>query len=173
MWPIIRGVDGRAARIEHVEILRESFERPVGADAFLQRRQAHGLDPLQGAQDVQPPVRAGGGDAETAGTHDRGGHAMPGRDRQHRVPEHLGVVMGMDIDKTGRYRATTRVDHPVRVVRCAADGDKAPVLDADVADVARRAAAVDDESAGNFEIVHVDGFLARRTPAQQAIFQAL
>jgi hypothetical protein len=67
------------------------------------------------------------------------------RRRERRIPEHLGVVVGMDVDETRCHHATGGVDHFV-AAQIRTDGGDTPVLEAHVGDETRRTGAVDDEA---------------------------
>ena len=157
-----RGVDRSAAGLDGVEVLRKGLEWPIGADAGFQRRQAHRLDPLEGAQDQAAALRPGWREAEAAGAHHDRGHPMPGRHGQQRVPEHLRIIVGMDIDKSRRHHPVACVDDPPCFLRRIADRDDASVFNADIATASRSAAAVDDRAAGDLEVVHAISPLASR-----------
>ncbi len=94
-----RHVDAGLATLDGVEVLGEGLEGPVFAEPLPEDVEIHALDVLQGAQDQVAVLRAGRRDPEAAVAHHHGGHAVPGRDREHAVPHHLGVVMGMEIDE--------------------------------------------------------------------------
>ena len=79
--------------------------------------------------------------------------------------------MGVDVDEARRDDPAGRVDRLACILGDLADGDDAPVLDADVALKARCAAAIDDRAAGDLQIQHV-AFLfawARRSPSNPAM----
>src|SRR5262249_45890407 len=81
------------------EELGEGPERPLAAGGGEQRLQRHALGALERAQDELAMPGTGGRDAEAAVAHHHRGDAVPGRDRQHAVPEHLGVVVRVDVDE--------------------------------------------------------------------------
>jgi hypothetical protein len=67
----------------------------------------------------------------------------------------LGVVVGVDVDETGRHeRAVGLEDAPRARARATADLDDSISVDPDVAGPRRRAAAIDDPAAANQEIDH-------------------
>ena len=80
----------------------------------------HVLDVLERAGDQVAVLGPGGGDGEAAvAGHDRG-DAVEARRGERRVPEHLGVVVGVDVDEAGgddvprRRRAPDRPTVPAR-----------------------------------------------------------
>mgnify|MGYP003694434243 CR=1 FL=1 len=103
-------------------------------------------------------VRARGGDAEAAVAHHHRGHAVPGRDREHPIPHHLRVVVGMDVDEAGRDHEPVGVDRLCGgAFRLAERGDAA-APDPDVATHAWPSRAVDHGAAPDDEIeVHRSG----------------
>ncbi len=89
-------------------------------------------------------VRGGDGKAAVAGHHRR--HAVEARRRERRVPEHLGVVVGVDVDETRRHDVAGGVELDV-AVKVVADLGDAPPLDRDVGPAPWRSCAVDDRPA--------------------------
>src|SRR6266852_5080223 len=79
--------------------------------------------------------------------------AVPARHRAVRVPEELGVIMGVQIDEAGRDVKSARVDHLFGLMRLkvAELGDLA-VLDPDIGPVAWHPSAVDDRTASDDQI---------------------
>ena len=71
-----------------------------------------------------------GRDAVAAVTGDDRGHAVPTRRRQGRIPQHLRVVVRVDVDEPGRHDAPGRIDLASR--RTVADLDDPTVGDADI-----------------------------------------
>ncbi len=147
-----REIDGGAARLDRIHIFGETFEWPVVAKTACQRVIGHALHLFQRAHDVGAVVGPGRRDAETAIADDRRSDAMPGGDGQHPVPDHLRIVMGVDIDKPRRHRQAGGIDDLIGIFVNLSDGDNPPVRNADIADIAGRAGAVDDGSAGDFDI---------------------
>ena len=93
------------------QVLGEGLEGPV--DALDQGVEGHALDVLQRAGDGLAVLGAGRGDPEPAVADDHAGHAVPARRRQVRVPQDLGVVVGVDVDEA-RGPARGRRDRPPR-----------------------------------------------------------
>ena len=77
-------------------------------------------------------------DAEAAVADHHGRDAVPGRDRQHAIPEHLRVVVRVDVDEARRDGAAARVERARGAAAHVAERGDAPAADADVA-AARRA----------------------------------
>src|SRR5262249_18499447 len=146
-------VDRRAARLERVQELGEALERPLPPDAGEERLQGHALDALPRAQDELTVCRPGRRDAQAAVAHHQRRDAVPGRDRQHAIPEHLGVVVRVDVDEAGSDDGALGVDGARGAAGHVADRRDATVAHGDVAAPARRARAVDQRAAADQEIV--------------------
>ena len=93
-------VQRRAPALHGVEILREGLEL-VPRHADREGVEAHVLHVLQRSGEQRDQVRSDGGDGESAVAGDDAGHAVEGRRGEPRVPEHLGVVVGVDVDEPG------------------------------------------------------------------------
>ena len=105
-----RHVQRGAAPLDRVEVLGEGLERPLLAEPRLERGEAHALDLLERAHDEPAMLGPRRRHAEAAVAHHHGGHPVPGRDREHPVPHHLRVVVGVDVDEAGRDHEPARVD---------------------------------------------------------------
>jgi len=106
-----------------------------------------------------------GGEANTAVAHDDGGDAMPGRRRQMVVPRGLAVVVGVNVDKTGCHQRTGCVDLAPATALDLADLDDGLAIDCDVGGSRRGPTAVDDCSASNYELMHMDHFPSWSDPS--------
>ena len=72
------------------------------------------------------------------------------------IPEQLRVVVRVRVDEARRDDETRRVDDLGRVLVDRADGNDAPVADADVGAPRRRARAVDEQAAADQRVEHPD-----------------
>ena len=133
-------VDGGPLPPDQVEVLRVGLEVPL--DAGGERLEAHVLDLVEGAAQRVPGLRPGGGDAVAAVAGHNRGDAVPARRRQRRVPQDLGVVVGVDVDEPGDDEPSRRVDLAA-AVDLGPDLDHPAVVDADVGPKCRRAGPVD------------------------------
>ena len=139
----------RPAPADRVEVLGERLELP--RDARGQRRGVHVLDVLERAHDHVVVLGAGRRDREAAVAGDHGGDAVVRRRPQRRIPEHLRVVVRVDVDEAGRDRAARRVELRL-AAQVRADLADHAVRDRDVGDAAGRAGAVEDGSAADDEV---------------------
>ena len=101
-------IEARAAAADRVEIFGEGLEIPD--DARGQGRGVHVLDVLERVHDHVVMLRPGGRDREAAVARDHRGHTLVRRRPQCRIPEHLGVVVRVDVDETGRDCTAGRVE---------------------------------------------------------------
>ena len=85
---------------------------------------------------------------DAAVAHDHGGHAVPARRREQRVPGGLAVVVRVQVDEAGREQQAVGVDGAVRraVGECAGLGDLGAHagVDGDVGRTRRYAVTVDE-----------------------------
>ena len=101
--------------VEPVEVVGEGL--PVPVDAVLERGERHALDLRHHPADVVGVARLDRREGEAAVAADDRGHAVHVRRRGARVPEELGVVVGVRVDEAratrpGRWRR--RVSWPAR-----------------------------------------------------------
>ena len=60
---------------------------------------------------------SGGRDGEAAVARHHGGDTVEARRGETRVPEHLGVVVGVDVNEPGCDNVTLRIEHPLAIQR--------------------------------------------------------
>ena len=94
--------------VERVEVLGERL--PVPADPFGERAAGDVLDAFHQLDEPLAPVRGDGREADAAVAEDRGGHAVPARRGQVRVPRGLPVEVRVHVDEAGRDEQPVRVD---------------------------------------------------------------
>ena len=145
------GVDAEGI-LEPGEVIRGCA--PVPGHAGFKRRKGHALDPREHRHQVGAGRGRERGDAEAAVAGHDCRHAVEGRRAERRVPERLGVEVGVHVDETGAHDPTAGVDHLGRVVVHRADGDDLSVADADVGRSARVTGAVDDETVADDGVEH-------------------
>ncbi len=152
-------VDGQFTPADHVEVFRVGF--PAPGDALRQRGTGDVLDALH--QGDQPVLGTGPdwceSDPAVAGYHRC--HTVIRRRFQNVVPADLAVVVSVDIDETGSDDHACRLDRLGRGPFQRSVTGAAPAHfhdhaagDADVADEALGAGAVDDGAAENLQIEH-------------------
>src|SRR4029077_797511 len=98
-------------------------------------------------------------EADAAVAHDDGGNAVPARRTKERIPRHLAVIVGVDIDPSGRDEEAGRVDLATGGACFAADAGDYAVVDRDVAGEGGRSAAIDNFAVSDYEIMHRFGLL--------------
>ena len=106
------------------------------------------------------PVGPGGRETDAAIAHDDGGNAVPARRGHFLIPGRLPVIMGVDVDEARRDDAARGINFlAARRTHRADDADAIPV-DCDIARKGRPAAAVDDRTAANHQIMRHGSLLA-------------
>jgi hypothetical protein len=107
----VRGVvDAHRQGVERIEVLGECFPLPM--DALRHRLTRDVLCAFQIADDEMALLRAGRRQSEAAVTHDHGCHAVEARAGPERVPVHLRVHVGVDVDEARGDDAARGVDLP-------------------------------------------------------------
>ena len=144
------GVGRRGLAVQRIEEGSEIGETESAAVVYqIERRGRRGCDQ--------------GGEADPAIADDDAGYTLTHLWRHLRIGCQQAIVMRMRVDKTGRGNLAPRVDlaHAMGTAQFADIGD-ATTAHADVAAVARPAAAVDDGGVADEEVVAlVHGSLLR------------
>ena len=125
----------------------------VPLDAGLQRGDVHVLHLLERADDDAAVLGPGGDDREAAVPGHHGRHPVEARRRQLRVPEHLGVVVRVDVDESRRHDVPGGVEHGVALEAVADGGDASPV-DGDIGAPPNGAGAVEHRATSNHQFGH-------------------
>ncbi len=142
----------REGAVDLAEILLE--RAPVPRHPFFEGTDGHALDASKHVQQVVRVLGTERRDREaTVAAHHRR-HSVQRRRRQRRVPEHLRVVVGMDVDEAGRDHLAVGFDRARRAIVDLADGRDASVLDCDVRAVPGTPGAVDHRSVADDQIEH-------------------
>ena len=137
----VRGeVQQRAPSTNRVEVLAERFELP--RDAGVEGGRIHVLDLFHGARDEVAIGGASGSDREAAVTRDHRGDAVVARWCERRIPEHLSVVVRVNVDETRGHHATGGVDDFV-AIEVRTNGGDATVFEANIGGESRCSGAVD------------------------------
>ena len=142
----------RQAAVDAVEVLAEGA--PVVRHGREQRLERHPLDARQHARDVVDLARLDRREREAAVAADDRGDAVQRRRGGGRIPEHLGVVVRVDVDEARRDDEAVGVDGARRGLVDLADRDDAPVAYADVSTAACRSGAVDDAATADEQVQH-------------------
>ena len=131
-------VDRLGRAIDAIEILGKAG--PVPWHPLLHRRERDRLDARHAQHRALPHLGCDGREAEAAIADDYRGNAVPARECAIGVPEKLRVVMGMQVDESGRDMKSLGVDDPSGIGRWdMTDGGDYAVTDGDVAAIAWRA----------------------------------
>ena len=138
-------VEGDTAALDGVEVLGKGLELVPGHPGH-QGVEAHVLHVLEGADDDLDAVGPGGGDGEAAVAGHHRGHPVERGRAEVGVPEHLGVVVGVDVDESRGHHLTGGVQFG-RPRQPVADGRDAAVADGDIGPPAGHSAPVDQRPA--------------------------
>ena len=106
-------VDREVLLLDHVEVLGVAL--PAPRDALGERGAGNVLDTLHQADQPVLFARPHRREADAAVACDDGGHAMSARRLQQAVPADLAVVVGVDVDESGRDDLSRCVDRLGRV----------------------------------------------------------
>ncbi len=148
-----RDVDAEPATIHRVEVLAVALPLPV--DARLHDVVGNGLDVDQVLHQDLARLGLHRRHAHPAVAHDDGGHPVPRRAGDERVPGELGVVVRVGVHEARRQDEAVGVDHPRRSLTIRrSDGPDEPVLDPAVAHEARRARSVADPRVPDQKVEH-------------------
>src|ERR1700730_193761 len=144
-------VDALREAVEHVEKFRKRLPAPFDAGEHSVAAQILGTFEI--AEHQVRLALAARRQGETAVAHNHGGDAVIARAGADRIPEYLGVHMGVAVDEARRDHVAVGVDGlPARRSDTADEGDLA-FLDADVGAIARQAGAVDHHAVLDHQIV--------------------
>ncbi len=157
------GVDAQIA-LEPSEVLAEGG--PVPVDPVFEGDQRHAFDLGHHPADVVVVLLLDRGEGESAVSGDHRGDAVQvGRGRR-RVPEQLGVVVGVGVDDPGGDDESGGIELGGPGLLHGADGDDHPVLDPDIGQEAGGAGAVDDGAVADHVVEHggVPSVWPRRGP---------
>ena len=152
----------RDVRAERARLQLGQIGRRIGPRLRTLQRTEH-LRPgqrLDAAEQIGGVQRRGVHGGERAVANQHGGDAVPHRLGQPRGDEHLGVVVGVDVDEPGRHPLAGRVDHlgaAGDVERRRAYCHHALVADAEVTHRRRGAGAVEVPAVGDDEVEGASG----------------
>ena len=155
-------VDALGQRLQAVEELGEG--RPLPLDAGFHRLGRNVLGPLEVADDHAPVGRGARRQGEAAVAHDHRGDAVPAGGGAQRIPEDLGIHVGVAVHEPGRHDLSLGVDDVARPLPNAADRHDAAMPDTDVGREARQAGSVDHHTVLDHQVVGHHSLLNRRGP---------
>ena len=130
------GVEAETA-FDSPEVFPEAA--PIPGNTRFQAGHRHAFHPGKHVQQVGCGLGAQRRDAEAAVPADNRGDAVVARGRQRRVPEYLGVVVGVDVHKARRHHAAVGIDDAPGGFIDPAHRYDAPIADAEIAPLRRRA----------------------------------
>src|SRR5712692_11247511 len=108
---------------------------------------------------------------EPAVTGDHCGNSVPGRRGAQRIPEDLGVIVGVKIDEPRSNDQVRSVDHPFSTISDFPHCSNLPVRNGYISTKPRGASAIHDSAVFNEQIVRHRSLLFRST--LQAILRPL
>ena len=162
-------VEQRAPSSHRLEVLPVGLEVPV--DTCLERGHPHVLDLVESAHERSSVGGFRRCDAVAAIAGDDARDTVPARRAEGGIPQHLWVVVGMDVDEAGRDHQTRCVDLDIGPhIGC--ERDDAAVTDTDVETLGRRTGAIEHCAAAYCDLVcHHDplGFRRRGGPASRRL----
>ena len=145
--------------VDRVEVLGEGLPLPLHAGRHRDRRNV--LDRIHQVEQPVPVLRFDWREADAAVAHDDRRHAVPARRREVRVPGHLGVEVGVDVDPARDDQLALGIDLPARLSDAVADGGDRGAVDGDVTVELGGAGAVDDAAVTDCDVVHGQSFRLR------------
>src|SRR5882724_551581 len=131
---VARVVDAFGEPVDGVEELGEGLPLPL--DARFHRLQRDVLRALEIADHEVPVFLGAGREGEAAIAHDHGGDAVPAGAGPERIPEHLGVHVGVAVHEAGGDHLTFGVEDLAGGFAYATNGRDAPAAHAHVGPVA-------------------------------------
>ena len=138
--------------LELAEIVAEAG--PVPGEAVLERHQRHALDLGHHPPDVVVVGRLDRSQRESAVAPDHRGHPVQVRRGRGRIPEQLGVVVGVGVDDARRHHQTFGIELDGALLVDLADRRDPAVPDADVGPASRGPGAVDDQAVSDHVVEH-------------------
>ena len=129
-------VDPLRERVNRIQVFRVGCPTPRNAGFHCFRGNI--FCPFKITHHQQFVLLCTRGERKTAIPHHHTGDAVPARTRPQRVPEHLGIHMGVRIDKPWGDHMPLGINDLVRTFTNAADGRDFSLADADVGLKARQ-----------------------------------
>ena len=149
-----RDIDDALAPVQRVHEIGKGL--PLPGQSCRQHRVRDFLDPFHQVHQGLAMMLLHRRETDAAIAEHHGGHAMPARGRQQRIPHRLAVVMRMHVDPAGRHHQPIGIDlAPGRSLLAADRGDLA-VGNGNVAAKGSPAGAIHDRSATNNDVVHAN-----------------
>ncbi len=137
--------------LDGVEIVSEAFPGP--AQPFVQGRARNVLDAFHQFDEAVVVGFAHRRETDAAIAHHDGGHAMPARRIEPRIPRRLPVIVRVDVDEARRDELAARIDLLAARTRDLPDARNLAVGDGDIGRENGASFAVCDGAAPNDEVV--------------------
>ena len=163
-------VDRARRGLERVEVLRERLPLPL--DALVEGGAGDVLDTLHQLDQEAFVARSHRREPDPTVAHHHGGHTVMAGRGEFGVPRDLPVVVGVDVDPTGRDQGTVGLDLTSPGLGDGADLGDHPAVDRHVGRARRGAGSVDERAPSDHEIVHgvsPSGPIRRRNPPIQCV----
>ena len=159
-------VERRAASVDGVEILGEGLELVPG-HARRQRVEAHVLHVLEGAGEKGDELGPDGCDGEATVPGDDARDPVERGGGEPGVPEHLGVVVGVDVDEPRGHDLTRGVELPVPA-EAFPHADDAAFGHSDVGPTGGSSRPVDQRTSPNHDVAVHRRLLRSQFPGRRA-----
>jgi hypothetical protein len=162
VWCERGDIESEGGRADSVEVFGKGL--PAPADPLVQCRPGDVFDTLH--QPDQPLTLVGHHwcEADTAVAEHQRGDAVPAARRQGRVPGHLAVVVGVDVDEAGCDDVAGRIDLLESGDIDRADGRDHAAVDGNIRVPGRATSSIDHKAATNHQIMHCRSPFNRGSP---------
>ena len=144
-------IDALGQAVHDIQIVGEGFPPPVDAGEHCFAGDVFGAFEI--AEHEVRIVRAARRQREAAVAHHDARHAVVARTRTKRIPEHLGVHVGVTVHEARRDDVPFRIDGLLRTLLEAANRRDAAVRDSDIRAEPRCAGTVDDRAVRDQKVV--------------------
>ena len=151
MWQLRTDVHVELALTEKIQVIGKRL--PLPSNAFMQRSARNVFNAFH-QFDQQVVIRMSHRcEPHAAVTHDHGGNPMMARRRHAIRPRRLTIIMGVNIDKAGRYQATRRIDLTLAGLRNLTHPGNSITLNGDIRLASGFAATVDYGAVADDDVV--------------------
>src|SRR5262252_6190089 len=149
----LRGdIDRARPALQRIEEIGKAL--PLPGQSIVEHDAWDLLDAFHQLHQRAAVLRANGSEADAAIAEHRGGHAVPARRPEQRVPHRLSIVMRVHVDPAGRHQQTRGVDLAPSRTLLASNACDTLSRDCHVAGKRRLAGTIDNGAAANDDVVH-------------------